>query len=104
MYASLGAMLAGLIWWLVLGAPGGVGAASVVIPLDSLPRELMALNPLALLNIGIVLLLATPGITLLAQIAAYLAARNYRWAGIASLIALILLLSLAISLNWITIF
>jgi uncharacterized membrane protein len=101
MYASLSAMVLGLVWWLAVGAPGGETAATQVIALDEIPGELAALNPLALLNTGIALLLATPGVTLLIQIAAYLAARNYRWAGIASLVAFILLLSLAISLNWI---
>jgi uncharacterized membrane protein len=104
MYASLGAMVLGMLWWLAVGAPGGEAAASQVIPLDRIPGELAALNPLALLNTGVVLLLATPGVTLLVQIAAYLGARNYRWAGIATAIALILLLSLAVSLQWIKLF
>ena len=104
MYASFGAMVAGLVWWLAVGAPGGETAAAAVIPLDRIVAELAAFNPLALLNTGVILLLATPGMTLLALLAAYLVARNYRWAGIAVGVALILLLSLAISLKWIRLF
>src|SRR5437868_7701330 len=97
MFASFGAMLVGLGWWLIAGEPGGTVSAAKVIPLDKLGAELAALNPLALVNQGVVLLLATPGVTLIAQVAAYLAARNPRWAGVAGLVALILLLSLALS-------
>jgi uncharacterized membrane protein len=101
MYASFGAMVGGLVWWLLAGAPGGTASASTMIPLDRVVSELLALNPLALLNLGVLLLLATPGITLLAEIATYAAARNWRYAGIAALVGAILLLSLAISLGWI---
>lgn len=99
MYASFVAMVGGLLWWLISGAPGGANVASQGIPLDRLWGELFALHPLALLNLGVVLLLATPGVTLLAQIAAYVAARNWRFAGIATLVGILLLLSLTLSLT-----
>jgi|GEM_PF-1961885 len=104
MYSSFGAMVAGLAWWLFTGAPGGESVAGQGIALDKLWGELMALHPLALLNLGVLLLLATPGVTLLAQIATYAAARNWRFAGIASFVGVLLLLSLAISLRWIVLF
>ncbi|MDQ3929567.1 MAG: DUF1634 domain-containing protein [Chloroflexota bacterium] len=104
MYASFAAMGAGLVWWLVAGAPGGVASASSVVPLEGLLPELGAGNPLALLNLGVLMLLATPGVTLLAQIITYAAARNWRFAGIGALVAAILLLSLALSLKWIPFF
>jgi uncharacterized membrane protein len=104
MYASFGAMVAGLVWWVIDGAPGGETSAAKVIPLDRILPELIALNPLALLNLGVVLLLATPGVTLFAIIVTYTAARNWRYAGIAASVAAILLLSLAISLKWIVLF
>jgi uncharacterized membrane protein len=66
--------------------------------------ELLALNPLALLNLGVVLLLATPGVTLFAMTVTYAAARNRRYSAIAALVGAILLLSLAISLKWIVLF
>lgn len=97
MFTSLGAMTIGLLWWLAIGSPGGVDVASSVIPLDRLFAELGALNPLALLNAGILLLLATPGVTLIAQIAAFLTNGNLRWAGIATVVALMLLTSLLIA-------
>src|SRR5438105_14836575 len=104
MYASFAAMGGGLVWWLLAGAPGGQATAARGLPIQSIPSEALAGNPLALLNLGVLLLLATPGITLLAEIAAYAAARNWRYAGIASIVALILLLSVALSLKWIRLF
>ncbi len=104
MYISFGTMVAGLVWWLFDGLPGGINAAQKGIPLDQLLSQLASLNPLALLNIGVLLLLATPGVTLLAQIASYVAARNWRFAGVATLVVAILLLSLAVSLKWIKLF
>lgn len=103
MYASLGAMLLGLGWWLLTGAPGGAATAETLIPVHNLPGELAALNPLALLNLGIVMLIATPAVMLLSQIIGYARAQNWRWAGIAGLIGLILLISLAASLGWLKI-
>lgn len=101
MYASFGAMVGGLVWWLLAGAPGGTASASTMIPLDRVVSELIALNPLALLNLGVLLLLATPGLTLLTEIATYSSARNWRYAGVAALVGAILLLSLALALEWI---
>jgi uncharacterized membrane protein len=104
MYTSFGAMVIGLVWWLVESGGGPEASQNKVIPLDRILPELFALNPLALLNLGVVLLLITPGVTLLTQIATFAAARNWRFAGIATLVAAILLLSLAISLKWIVLF
>jgi len=104
MYTSFGAMVLGLVWWLAKSAGGANNTPAGVIPLDRILPELLAGNPLALLNLGVVLLLATPGVTLLAQIASFIAARNWRFAGIAATVAGILLLSLAISMKWIVLF
>jgi len=103
MYISFGAMVAGLFWWLVQSA-GGPEPQATTIPLDRILPELFAGNALALLNLGVVLLLATPGVTLLAILITYSAARNWRYAGISALVAAILLFSLAISLKWIVLF
>ena len=97
MYASFAAMGVGLLWWLASGAPGGGEAASKVVPLDRLAPELAAMNPLALLNLGVLLLLVTPGLTLLTEIVSYAMARNWRFAGVATLVGIILLLSLVLS-------
>lgn len=104
MYSSFGAMVIGLAWLLIASAAGASTTQTKVIPPDRILPELFALNPLAMLNLGVVLLLITPGVTLLAQIATYVAARNWRFAGIAALVAAILLLSLSISLKWIVLF
>ena len=103
MYVSFGAMVLGLLWWLVQAAAGST-AQDKTIPLDRILPELLAGHALALLNLGIVLLLATPGVTLLALIVTFAAARNRLYTGIAALVGVILLLSLAISLRWVVLF
>lgn len=104
MYASFAAMGAGLVWWLAVGTPGGDTLEARVVAIDRIVPELMALNPLALINLGVLLLLATPAFTLVAEIITYAAARNWRYAGIAALVSSILLLSLALSMKWIQLF
>jgi uncharacterized membrane protein len=104
MYTSFGAMVLGLVWWLATSAGGANSTPAGVIPLDRILPELLAGNPLALLNLGVVLLLITPAITLLVQIASFVAARNRRFVAIAATVAGILLLSLAISMKWIVLF
>jgi uncharacterized membrane protein len=103
MYVSFGAMVLGLLWWLVQAADGST-AQDKIIPLDRILPELFAGHALALLNLGIVLLLATPGVTLLALIVTFGAARNRLYMGVSALVGAILLLSLAISLKWIVLF
>jgi uncharacterized membrane protein len=104
MYLSFAAMGGGLLWWLLAGAPGGDKTASRVLPLGDLIPQLLAGNPLALLNLGVLLLLATPGVTLITTFITYVAARNWRYAGISALVSIILLLSLAVSAKWIKLF
>jgi uncharacterized membrane protein len=104
MYASFAAMGAGLVWWLLSGGPGGPTSASRGLPLDSVIAQLLQGNPLALLDLGVLLLLATPGITLLVELFTFAAARNWRYVAITALVSLILLISLALSMKWIRLF
>jgi uncharacterized membrane protein len=104
MYLSFGAMVIGLVWWLVASAGTTGNAQDKVIPLDRILPELFALNPLAVLNLGVVLLLITPAVTLLTLIITFVSARNWRFVGFASAVGLVILLSLAISLKWIVLF
>ncbi len=99
MIAGFVAMGLGFVWWLAVGSPSGAQAAKV-LPLERVPAELLALNPLALLNLGVLLLLATPVVTLVAQIITFAAARNWLYLGICLLIGAIILFSLAVSLHW----
>lgn len=99
MVASFAFMVVGLAWWFLAGSQGGQEAASQVLPFERLVPELLALNPLALLNIGVLLLLATPGVTLVAQFVAFCLARNWLYAGITAFIAIIIVISLGISLS-----
>ena len=104
MYCSFVAMGSGLLWWFLSGAPGSQEKLVDLIPITSIVPELLAGNPLALLNLGVLLLLATPGITLLTEIVTYAADRNWRYVAIASLVGAVLLLSVALSMKWISIF
>ncbi len=101
MYASFAAMALGLIWWLALGAPGAGDLARSGVPFEQIFPELFGGNPLALLDLGILILLVTPGITLLVEIGTYIAAQNWRYAAIGTIVALILLLGVAIAFKWI---
>jgi uncharacterized membrane protein len=104
MFASFSAMLVGLVWWLLAGSQGGQEAAQHVLPFDRIVPELLALNPLALINVGVLLLLSTPGITLIAQFIAFVLARNWLYAGITAFISLAIAFSLALSLGLIRLF
>jgi uncharacterized membrane protein len=98
MYASLAAMGAGLVWWLLAGMPGGEASASTALPLGRIPGELVAGNPLALVSLGVFLLLATPGVTLFAEIVAFALDRNWIYVAISALVGFLLSLSLVLSL------
>jgi uncharacterized membrane protein len=104
MFASFTAMLVGLVWWLVGGSQGGQEAAQHVLPFDRILPEMLALNPLAFINIGVLLLLSTPGITLVAQFVAFALARNWLYAGITAFISIAIAFSLALSLGLIRLF
>ncbi|MDQ6694574.1 MAG: DUF1634 domain-containing protein [Chloroflexota bacterium] len=97
-FAAFGTMLVGLIWWFVAGTPGGDAGSAKSLPLSALLPRLMALDPSAFLNLGVLLLLITPTATLLCQIGAHSIARTWRYAGIAILVGAILLLGLTISI------
>jgi uncharacterized membrane protein len=100
MYTSLAVMGIGLVWWLLVGAPGGQASASRAMPPDRIPTELVMLNPAAMLNLGVLLLLVTPGVALLVEMVTFAMDGNWRYAGIAALVAAILTLSVAISMQW----
>lgn len=101
MYISFGAMTLGLAWWLVQGGTAEAGGTPAVVTPDRIVEQLAALNPLALINLGVFLLLATPGITLLVAIVSYARTGNRTYTAIAAVIAAVLILSLAISMKWI---
>jgi uncharacterized membrane protein len=101
MYLSFAMMLTGQVWALIASANSQTLLRREAVPLDRLVAELVAGDPLALVSLGVVLLLMTPGITLLSTAFTYAMARKWRLVGIATLVVLILLLSLAISLKWI---
>jgi uncharacterized membrane protein len=100
-YISFALMVAGLVWWLFAGMPGGVQGSGGVVPFGRTFDELAAGNPLALLDLGVLALLATPAITVAAVTLAFSAARNWRFAALSLLIFAVLLLSVALSLKWI---
>lgn len=54
-------------------------------------------DPLAVSALGLVLLMATPGLAVAVAIPAFVTARDYRYAGIASLVLAMLLVSLLLA-------
>ena len=100
-YVSIILMVAGLVWWLAAGMPGGLEGPPGIVPFDKTFSELAAGNPLALLDMGVLALLATPGVTIATVALSFATARNWRFAALSVLIFAILLLSVALSLKWI---
>lgn len=75
-------------------APAGV-FVSVRQVLDGLRRR--PLDPLAVTALGLVVLMATPGLAVALAIPAFLAAGDRRYAGIAALVLTMLLVSLLVA-------
>jgi len=98
MYSSFGVMLAGLLWT-IIGGTTPAQANRPAVSLDRLYDRLLAGDPHAVLSLGLLLLLASPGVTLLASMVTFATARNWRFAGLAAVTATILLLSVALALK-----
>lgn len=97
MYSSFGIMLLGLVW-AIAGSTASTPLSYRTIPISGLYDAMLAGNPDAVLSLGLLLLLASPGVTLLASMVTFAAARNWRFAGLAAISAGILLLSVVIAL------
>jgi uncharacterized membrane protein len=82
----------GLVWWFAVQARGG-GAGTSPAPGPE------AWNPLALLNLGLIALLATPVVALAAGTIAFALEGNRRYAIIGALVGMILLAGLALSMR-----
>ena len=85
---SIAVMLAGLLY----GALQGRSASSHVLPLDKIPARLGSLDPSALLDLGILLLFATPLAGVVVAFEEFLRLRDLAFALI-TLVLLILLLA-----------
>ena len=95
MAISFVAMAGGLVWWFTTHlhhAGAGTAPAPVQAPTPG------AWNPLALLNLGLIALLATPVVALAAGTIAYALEGNRRYAIIGALVGMILLAGLALSI------
>jgi uncharacterized membrane protein len=75
------------------GEPGVFVSIRQVV--DGMRRH--PVDPLAVSALGLVLLMATPGLAVAVAIPAFVAARDFRYAGIASLVLAMLLVSLLLS-------
>ena len=100
MYVSFALMVAGLAWWLLAGSPGGDEAEYIAIPVERIVPEILALNPLALSSLGMLTLLFTPVVTLVAAAITYARAREGFFAGLSALLVLILTVGIVLSLGW----
>jgi uncharacterized membrane protein len=97
-YSSFGIMLVGLVWAIASNTASSPLSFRAV-PLSGLYDAMLAGNPDAMLSLGLLLLLASPGVTLLASMVTFAVARNWRFAGLAAISAGILLLSVVIALQ-----
>lgn len=100
MYVSFALMVGGLVWWLLSGSPGGDVVENIAIPVDRIVPELFALNPLALTSLGVVTLLLTPGVTMIASAITYGRARVWLFAGLSAGLAMVLTFGIVLSLGW----
>jgi hypothetical protein len=98
MYSSFAVMAAGLVW-AMLGDTTAAPLEYRAVPLDRLYDALLAGDPDAVLSVGLLLLLASPGASLLSIVVTFAAARNWRFAGLAAVSAGILLLSVGIAMR-----
>ena len=97
-YSSFVIMLVGLVWAIASNTASSPLSYRAV-PLSGLYDAMLAGNPDALLSLGLLLLVASPGVTLLVSMVTFAVARNWRFAGLAGISAGILLLSVAIALQ-----
>jgi len=93
MLLSLATMLVGLAWYVL-----SPGHATDVIPFESLLRELGGGNPIALIEIGILVLIATPFIRLLTALMVFAYEKNTRFVIISLVVISVVLLAITIKL------
>ena len=88
MALSFGLMGLGLLWQFVNPRPH----PEQVIPLDRLPAELLAGNPLALLDLGLLVLLMIPAVHLSVAAVQFGRRQDWRYLGLTLLVLGLLLL------------
>jgi len=86
MILSVSLLIIGLVAFFI----SPTGCSDVTIPLDQIPGEIVKGNPVAILNLGIVLLIATPMMRVIIALAVFMAEKDSRYAGIALFILLII--------------
>ncbi|MDH7508169.1 MAG: DUF1634 domain-containing protein [Methanomassiliicoccales archaeon] len=64
------------------------GWNDITIPIDQIPGEMLKGNPVAILNVGIVLLIATPLMRVIIALAVFLLEKDFRYASISLFILL----------------
>ncbi|MBC7108185.1 MAG: DUF1634 domain-containing protein [Methanomassiliicoccales archaeon] len=86
MILSVSLLIIGLVAFF-LSPPGW---SDIAIPIDRIPGEIVKGNPVAILNLGIVLLIATPLMRVIIAFAVFLSEKDFRYAGISLFILLII--------------
>ena len=93
MLLSLVTMLAGLAWFVL-----SPGHPTDVIPFEQLLNELSGGNPIALIELGILMLIATPFIRLLTAFTVFAYERDTKFVVISILVISVVLLAITIKL------
>ncbi|OPY34174.1 MAG: hypothetical protein A4E32_00445 [Methanomassiliicoccales archaeon PtaU1.Bin124] len=90
MWLSLGIMIVGLVWYAVDPVP------SEVIPVEKVLDQLFHGNPIAMLELGILVLIATPFLRLLTALAAFVYSKQYKFVLVSLVVIAIVLLGIFI--------
>jgi len=93
MLISLATMIVGLVWSVM-----SPGHATDVIPFEKLLDELSGGNPIALIEIGILVLIATPFIRLLTALTVFAYEKNIKFVIVSLLVISVVLLAITIKL------
>jgi len=89
MAVSIAVMAAGLIWFSI----GDGGEREDINPMD-IPSELLRGNPVALVDLGIILLIATPAMRLVAAVGGFLREGDRIYAMVALLVLMVVLVAI----------
>ena len=95
LWISIAVMLLGIL----LTAAGGNGEAREVLPLDRIVPAIQAGNPAVVLDLGILLLFATPLVGVLTALAEFVAHRDRAFTAIALALLVILVAGFVVALH-----
>lgn len=73
--------------------------SNVIIPIDQIPSEIAQGNPVAVITLGILILIATPLMRILTALFVFVLERDLKYAGISSFILIIVAIAVIIGVT-----